>query len=475
MKAQKLSFKPELISIPPTVLTIFGATGDLSLRYLLPSLIHMDSLGLIPKDFRLVATGRRSFTPQTLLELLIEKSPVAFEPKQLKHFSRLLTYYQGELGEAQSFAKLSKALSDGRGRSHQCQNRLYYFATAPAFFGPIAEILKQHGLLQACKTHKRSVRILVEKPFGHDLLSAQKLNKQLLKYFSEDQIYRIDHYLGKETVQNLLVTRFANDLFEPMWDRDFIERVEIDVSETVGVGNRAEFYDQTGAVRDLVQNHMLQMLTLIAMEPPKDLTATSIRKSKLAVLKALPLFNKRNIKGQVARGQYQEYESEVGHKTSTETFVSLKTFVNNKRWKGVPFYLRTGKRLGEKLTQITIHFKKRSPLFGFNRSGNALIFRIQPDESVQVRINNKIPGFGIKLHSGTLDFGYKTAFLTEIPPAYERLFLDFMQGDQRLFLSKEEIEAAWKFADSLLNNWNIQNAPMKKYDSGTFGPKYLIS
>jgi hypothetical protein len=180
---------------------------------------------------------------------------------------------------------------------------------------------------------------------------------------------------------------------------------------------------------------------------------------------------KPNIKGQVTRGQYREYESEVGHKSTTETFVALKTFVNNKRWKGVPFYLRTGKRLGEKLTQISIYFKKRSPLFGFNRSGNVLTFRIQPDESVQVRINNKIPGFGIKLHAGTLDFGYKTAFLTEIPPAYERLFLDFMQGDQRLFLSREEIEAAWKFADSLIQNWNAKNAPLKKYESGTNWPK----
>jgi glucose-6-phosphate 1-dehydrogenase len=471
MKAEQLSFKPELISIPPTVLTIFGATGDLSLRYLLPSLIHMDSLGLIPKDFRLIATGRRAFTAQTLLTLLQEKSPVTFASKDLKHFSRLLSYYQGELEEAQSFVKLSAELADRSGKKHKCYNRLYYFATAPTFFGPIAEILKQHGLLQACKLHKRSVRILVEKPFGHDLLSAKKLNQQLLKYFKEEQIYRIDHYLGKETVQNLLVTRFANDLFEPMWDRDFIDRVEITVSETVGVGNRAAFYDQTGAVRDLVQNHMLQMLTLIAMEPPKDLTAVSIRKSKLAVLKALPNFTKRNIKGQVTRGQYREYESEVGHKSTTETFVALKTFVNNKRWKGVPFYLRTGKRLGEKLTQISIYFKKRSPLFGFNRSGNVLTFRIQPDESVQVRINNKIPGFGIKLHAGTLDFGYKTAFLTEIPPAYERLFLDFMQGDQRLFLSREEIEAAWKFADSLIQNWNAKNAPLKKYESGTNWPK----
>jgi glucose-6-phosphate 1-dehydrogenase len=472
MQSQQ-SNKPKSISIPPTVLTIFGATGDLSLRYLLPSLIHMDSLGLIPDGFRLVATGRRPLTARSLLLLLKEKSPVVFEEKQLRRFERLLEYYQGDLEDGQSFAGLSKIIADGSGKKHSCYNRLYYFSTAPSYFGPTAEILKQHNLLSSCRVHKRSVRILVEKPFGHDLQSAKKLNQQLLRFFSEDQIYRIDHYLGKETVQNLLVARFANDLFEPMWDRDFIDRVEITVTETVGAGNRAAFYDQTGAVRDLIQNHMLQMLALIAMEPPKDLTATAIRQQKVRVLKSLAPFTKKNIRANVVRGQYTEYQAEVGKKTDTETFVALKTFVNNKRWKGVPFYLRTGKRLDKRVTEIAIHFKKRSSLFGSQRSANILKFRIQPDESVHMQINNKIPGFGIELHTGSLDFGYKTAFLTEIPPAYERLFLDFIQGDQRLFISKAEIEAAWEFADSLLLSWNKGNAPIKKYPSGSTGPHLI--
>ncbi len=474
MDLQKLSFKPELINIPPTVLTIFGATGDLSLRYLLPSFIHLDSLGLLPKDFHLVAVGRRELNEKTFLDLLEEKSPITFKPAELKRFSRLLTYYKGDLENLESFVKLSKVVSDSKGKAHKCANHLYYFATAPSFFGPIADILKQHGLLEACKKHKRQVQILVEKPFGEDFKSAQALNKQLLKYFKEEQIYRIDHYLGKETVQNLLVMRFANDLFEPMWDSKFIERVEISVTETVGVGSRAPFYDKTGAVRDLVQNHILQMLTLIAMESPHDLSASAIRKKKLAVLKALSKFTKRTIKGNVLRGQYKEYATEVGHKSETETFVAIKTFVHNKRWKKVPFYLTTGKRLGKKLTEISVYFKKHSALFGFDRESNVLTFRIQPDESVQLRVNNKIPGFGVNLHSGILDFGYKTAFLTEIPPAYERLLLDFLQGDQRLFLSREEIETAWRFADSILQNWNKDNAPVQKYASGTMGPKLNI-
>lgn len=466
MASQRLSLKPDLISIPPTVLTIFGATGDLSMRYLFPSLIHMDSLGLIPNGFRLIATGRRAFTPKQLLAEVQTKSSQSLDPKQLKHFERLLFYYQADLENPESFAGLTTLLAN-RALPHACFNRLYYFATAPSFFGPIAEILRQHELLQSCKKHGRSVRILVEKPFGYDFVSAQQLNKQLLKYFREDQIYRIDHYLGKETVQNLLVTRFANDLFEPMWSRDFVERVEITVSETVGVEKRGAFYEQTGALRDLVQNHMLQMLTLIAMEPPRDLTAKAIRTQKLAVLKALRKFTRKSLKRNVSRGQYREYLSEVMHKSYTETFVAIRTFIDNARWKGVPFYLVTGKRLARRLTEISVFFKKSNSLFGHNRANNVLTFRIQPDESVQLRINNKVPGFGIDLHAGSLDFGYKTAFLAEMPPAYERLLLDFLQGDSRLFLSREETEAAWKFADSILQNWDNSTVPLRLYASGT--------
>ncbi len=460
------------LNLPPTVLTIFGSTGDLSLNHLLPTLVHMDTEGLLPKNFRLVAVGRRDFDTKAFVEFFVQNSRAKLDSSSVASFAKRLIYFKGDIDQPESFSELQHVIADHKiGSKHDCFSRLYYFATAPEHFGPVARILKNQGLLIGCGEHERTIRILVEKPFGSDLKSAQSLNKELLKFFTEKQIYRIDHYLGKETVQNLLVTRFANDFLEPVWNRDYIDHIELSVLEEVGTANRVASFDQTGTLKDVVQNHIVQMLALIAMEEPKDLTPESIRGQKLAVLNALKKFTVKTISGNVVRGQYKEYKGEVGKRTSTETFVALKTFVQNKRWNGVPFYIKTGKRLGQKVTKISIHFKKQCNLFGIDRTANVITFRIQPDESVQLQINNKVPGFGIRLHAGSLDFGYKTAFLTEIPSAYERLFLDFMQGDQRLFMSKEEIEAAWKFTDSIVNNWNSINAPVQTYASGSNGPK----
>ena len=460
------------LNLPPTVLTIFGSTGDLSLNQLLPTLVHMDNEGLLPKNFRLVCVGRREFDTKAFISFFVKNSRAKLDAKAVAKFAQRIIYFKGDIDEPNSFSELQHVIADHKiGKKHDCFSRLYYFATAPEYFAPIASILKHQGLLIGCGEHERTIRILVEKPFGVDLKSAQTLNKELLKFFTEKQIYRIDHYLGKETVQNLLVTRFANDFLEPIWNRDYIDHVELSVFEDVGVGNRLNFFDQTGTLKDLVQNHIVQMLALIAMEEPKDITPESIRTDKLGVLNALKKFTAKTISGNVVRGQYKEYKGEVGKRTETETFVALKTFVQNKRWNSVPFYIKTGKRLGKKVTEISVHFKKQCNLFGTDRASNVLTLRIQPDESVQLQINNKVPGFGIRLHTGSLDFGYKTAFLTEIPSAYERLFLDFMQGDQRLFMSKEEIEAAWKFTDSIVSNWDNKNAPIQTYASGSAGPK----
>lgn len=460
-------------SLPATVLTIFGATGDLSLTHLLPTLIHMEEHNLLPKTFKLVCVGRRDLNTQTFFKFFTEKTATKFPPELIKKFASRVIYFQADLDQPESFSKLPQVLADKQisKQKHECYNRLYYFATAPNYFAPIAKILKTQGLLIGCTSHERTIRILVEKPFGNNLSSAKNLNKELLKFFREKQIYRIDHYLGKETVQNLLVMRFANDLFEPIWNSKFIDHIEISVLESLGVGNRINFYNQTGALKDSMQNHVLQMLALIAMEEPKNLDPESIRDQKLKILKALTPFNSKNIRGSVVRGQYAEYKQEAGQVTNTETYVAIKTQIKTPRWKGVPIYLRSGKRLGKKVTEISVHFKKQCVLFGSVRKNNVLTFRIQPDESVQLQINNKIPGFGIDLHSGTLDFGYKTAFLTEIPGAYERLLLDFIQGDQRLFIRSDEIEAAWKFVDSITKNWNSKNAPLQKYSSGSLGPK----
>lgn len=460
--------------LPPTILTIFGATGDLALHYLLPTLLHMDSEGLLPKTFRLVCVGRRDFSQEDFINFVVKantgKRP---DKKAVAHFAKHVIYYRGNFDNQKSFTELNKVIADRKlSRSnHLCYNRLYYFATAPKYFQPIAKILQHEGLLMGCTEHKRTVRVLVEKPFGMDLASARSLNRLLLKFFSEEQIYRIDHYLGKETVQNLFVARFANDFLEPIWNYRYIDYVEISAIESDRVGTRANFYNASGAMRDFVQNHLLNMLALVAMERPQSLRSDDIRGQKVKVLQALQLCNPRNIAELVVRGQYRGYIKDIGKQSRTETFVAIKASLNLPRWKNVPFYLRTGKAMKKKITEISVHFKKQEQnLFvSRKRQSNVLTFRIQPDEQVRLQINNKIPGFGIRLHRGNLEFGYKANFSAEIPGAYERLLLDFMEGDQRLFLRSDEIEAAWKFVDSIRKNW--AKVPVELYAQRGTGPK----
>lgn len=471
--------------IPPTILTIFGATGDLATLKLIPTLVHMDSEGLLPDTFRLVCVGRRPFTVTALLELVVKHAEDRehVKPAAIKKFARLVEYYQGDFSDPKSFEALTKVLEDrmvarkqGQAQDHICYNRLYYFATAPEHFAPIAEILKRQGLLVGCSEHGRTIRVLVEKPFGTDLTSAKILNKRLLKFFTEKQIYRIDHYLGKETVQNILIVRFANDFMEPVWRREYIDHIEISVLESLG-GARG-FYDKTGALRDFVQNHILQMLALVCMDRPNTLNAEDVRDAKLAILKSLKPLTRASVATHVVRAQYgpgrgsKGYTSELGSASRTETFVALQVELLHPRWRGVPIYLKTGKQLGKKLTEISVHFKKQNTVLfpPATRAGNVVVFRIQPDERVSIQVNNKIPGFGITLHTGTLDFGYKMNFKSEIPVAYERLLLDFIQGDQRLFIRSDEIEASWKFVDSITKNWTLRNVPLNSYIAGSTGP-----
>ena len=323
--------------------------------------------------------------------------------------------------------------------------------------------------MKSCEVHNRTIRVLVEKPFGFDLKSAKKLNKLLLNYFTEDQIYRIDHYQGKETVQNLMVVRFANSIFEPLWSKDNIDHVEISVLEDETVGGRGKFYDRAGALRDMVQNHLLQMLALVLMDEPKELKTELIRDEKLKILKGLKLFSKKDCKTEVVRGQYGGYMKETGKQSVTETYVALKVFVDLPRWRGMPIYLRTGKALSKKVTEISIHFKEPSKCLFTHCASNIMTLRIQPDESVDLRINNKIPGFGVDLTQKKLQFGYKKEFEKDLPPAYERLLLDFIQGDQRLFIRSDEIEAAWKFVGSITDSW--RDLPLSMYKKGSHGPE----
>jgi glucose-6-phosphate 1-dehydrogenase len=467
--------KPNLhhleVGLPPTILTIFGATGDLSADYLLPALLHMVTVGLVPKDFHLVAVGRRDFTTKQYLDFIVKKSGALkkLTPAQKSKLLKVLTYYKGDLENAESFAPLAQMIADKEKPKHVCYNRLYYFATSPELFTKIARVLKESGLLTSCESHERKVRVLVEKPFGVSLASAKELNKLLLSYFSEEQIYRIDHYQGKETVQNLMVVRFANSIFEPLWNNRHIDHIEISVLEKDMATRRVEFYDKTGALKDFVQNHILQMLALLTMDEPYELTAEHIRNEKVKILKALEPFNAKSSASNLVRGQYEAYAKEAGGKSETETFVALKASINTPRWKGVPVYIRTGKALSKKVAEVSVHFKEPVRCIFTHCAPNVLTFRIQPDESVHLQLNNKVPGFGIDLTQGDYEFGYNKAFAKELPAAYERLLLDFMQGDQRLFIRSDEIEAAWKFVDSITDSW--KNTPVVKYKAGSNGPK----
>jgi len=459
-------------NLPPTILTIFGATGDLSADYLIPALLHMDKHGLLPADFRLVCVGRRDLDKGGYLDFILKRSETVQKLSLLdkKNFLRHLVYFKGDFENPQSFNALAKVLADHES-PHACFNRLFYFATNPQQFASLTRILKSCGLLDSCSEHSRQSRVLVEKPFGFNLKSAQALNNLLLKHFEEGQIYRIDHYVGKETVQNLMVMRFANSLFEPLWNNRFIDHVEISVLEKDSVGGRADFYDRTGAVKDFLQNHILQMLALIAMDEPYNLAAEIIRDEKLRVLEALEPFDRQRMEARMVKGQYAGYEKEIGRESTTETYFALKTYLNLPRWSGVPFYLRTGKRLSKKLTQISIHFREPVRCLFKGCAANTLTFQIQPDEAVFLQINNKIPGFGIELHQGNLEFGYKAAFKGEIPSAYQRLLLDFMEGDQRLFIRSDEIEASWRFVDSITESAKFKHMPLNIYKPGSNGPK----
>ena len=461
-------------NLPPTILTIFGATGDLSADYLLPALLRMQKHKLLPKNFRLVAVGRKDFDVKNYLKFILSKSQKLkkINPREINLFLKNLIYFRGDFEDPESFRPLAKILSDHDiGKKHACYNRLFYFATKPQQFASLTRILSSAGLLNSCSEHGRQSRILVEKPFGFNLKSAQALNQLLLKHFKEEQIYRIDHYVGKETIQNLMVARFANSLFEPLWNNRFIDHVEISVLEKDGVGSRAAFYEETGAIKDFLQNHILQMLALIAMDEPYNLTAELIRDEKLKVLKALEPFDAGKVKSRLVLGQYDNYSKEVGLPSERETFFALKTYINLPRWSGVPFYLRTGKKLSKKLTQISIHFREPIRCLFKGCAPNILTFQIQPDEAVFLQINNKIPGFGIELHQGNLVFGYHKEFKGEIPSAYERLLLDFMEGDQRLSIRSDEIEASWKYVDSITHNSQIKKQPLYKYKPGSNGPK----
>jgi glucose-6-phosphate 1-dehydrogenase len=463
-------------------LLLFGATGDLARRMLMPSLYGLDGDGLLPGDLRIVGTAR-SELDDAGFRALVEQALGAFiEPERLKpdlvaRFLARLRYVPLDVSKPGQFLALREALGESPGDGLRI-----FLSTAPSLFGPTIAGLASAGLTG------EQTRLALEKPLGHDLVSSRVINDAVAAVFPEGRTFRIDHYLGKETVQNLLALRFGNALFEPLWNAHGIDHMQITVAETVGLEGRMGFYDETGALRDMVQNHMLQLLALTAMEPPARFDATSVRDEKVKVLRSLRPIDKSTVKTHTVIGQYGAgavggqlvagYAEELGHASNTETFVALKAHVDNWRWQGVPFYLRTGKRLAARRTEIFIQFRA-VPHSIFAGAGaalqpNKLIIRLQPDEAITLRVMMKEPGLdraGMRLREAPLDISIPNAFAdTRRRIAYERLLLDLLDGDSTLFVRRDEVEGQWTWVDGIRAGWAANGMTPRPYAAGTWGP-----
>ncbi|CAI2717464.1 glucose-6-phosphate dehydrogenase [Nitrospina watsonii] len=474
------------------ILVIFGASGDLTRRKLVPALFSLYEKDLLPEKFAVLGVSRTKMTDASFRKTLaegVEDAEAKPDPDDFRKFAKLLFYLSIDPGEARDYGKLSKRLKKLDESLKTGGNFIYYLSIAPSMYEVIVENLGTAGLQKEKKQDQAYKRIIVEKPFGYDLESGKALNKKLTKVFREPQIYRIDHYLGKETVQNLLVFRFSNGIFEPLWNRNFVDHVEITASETVGVGTRGRYYDSSGALRDMVQNHLLQILGIIAMEPPPSFDSFSVRNETVKVFQSLKPIAEDEVDQYVVRGQYTKSqingqiipgyreEEHVDPFSRTETFAAMKVFIENWRWGGVPFYIRTGKRLPTRVTEVVIHFK-RTPHILFQHKKdeqavpNQLIIRIQPDEGILLNFGMKRPGTGFHVEKVSMDFHYSDLGDTSLADAYERLLLDCIQGDPTLFARGDAVESCWRFVDPILNRWqNNPDETIYGYPAGTWGPR----
>ena len=461
----------------PTSIVIFGASGDLTQRKLIPSFFNLFRKRKTPKDFNIVGYGWTPFTHEQFREHLHhglkEYANYEFTEEEWSLFAQHVYYHQGKYDDQAGFEKLDAYLGTLEAGS---ANRLYYMSIPPSLFPAIISNLHATHQLQENGGWRR---VVVEKPFGTDLATAKKLNQQIHKVLKEDQIYRIDHYLGKETVQNILFTRFANTIFEPLWNRNYIDSIQITVSEEVGVGHRGGYYDGVGVIRDMFQNHLMQLVTLVAMEPPASFNADALRNEKVKVLSAIQPINGQQAAYNTVRAQYRGYRDEMDVKKDsiTPTYAALRLFINNWRWQGVPFYLRSGKNMAEKQTQIIIRFKE-PPLAMFpmppgqKMTPNMLVLYLQPDEGVHLRFEAKAPDTVAETRSVDMEFHYAESFgPTAIPESYERLLLDALQGDAALFTRADEVEMAWSLIDPILQAWETdQTPPLSFYEPGSWGP-----
>jgi glucose-6-phosphate 1-dehydrogenase len=480
---------PERPSVQPTALIVFGATGDLSLRKLLPAIYNLAHDGALPEQFELVGVSRGEQTDEDFRAMARESigrfSRRRPDPNVLAGVLAEMRYVPGEFNDAAVYRRVAATLDEIDAEAGLALNRMFYLSTAPQFFPLICEKLGDVGLNRA---DNAPTRIVIEKPFGFDLASARRLNVRVLEVFEESQVFRIDHYLGKETVQNIIALRFANALFEPVWNRNYVDHVQITAAEAIGIEGRAGYYERAGALRDLVQNHMLQLLALLAMEPPTAFEADRVRDEKLKVLDAIVPATVTDVPSMAVRAQYQpgviggvpvpgyREEEGVASDSRTETYAALRLRVSNWRWAGVPFYLRTGKRLARKLTEISVQLKP-VPHLAFQDTGsngvqaNTIVVTIQPDEGVSVSLEAKIPGALMRLRPVNMEYRYDTAFLSQSPESYERLILDAMFGDATLFTRGDEIEALWGIVDPILAAWAADGySPVPQYPAGSAGP-----
>lgn len=459
----------------PVSIVIFGASGDLTERKLVPSLFNLCRKDRLPERFRIVGYGNTEFTDDRfrahLKEGLKEFASFKYSEEEWERFAGNLAYLQGRYTDLADFKKLGNFLKDWENGSG---NRVYYMATPPGIFPNIIDLL---GLTNQLGEENGWRRVVIEKPFGTDLESARSLNEQIHKALNERQIYRIDHYLGKETVQNILVARFANTIFEPLWNRNYIDHVEITVAEQVGVEHRARFYDQVGVLRDMFQNHLLQLVTLVAMEPPVSFDATALRNEKVKVLSAIQPMQKEDVPRRTVLAQYKGYreEKEVEPQSKTPTYAAVRLQIDNWRWQGVPFYLRSGKCLKEKLSQITIEFKEPPHLLfpgaKDHLTPNMLVLYLQPDEGMHWRFEAKVPDTVAQMRSVDMEFHYADSFATTaIPEAYERLLLDILTDDASLFTRADEVETAWGLIDPIIRAWDARKQPLPFYEPGSWGP-----